>query len=72
MYSQLDAVVIGAGRAGEFHINSFNRTKLFNLRFIVDYDLNKADKLRKKYYGKCDISDNLDLLLNTKLDIKVL
>ena len=72
MFSPLDAVLIGAGRAGEFNINSLNKTKLFNLRYIVDYDLDKADKLSKKYHGYCATSNDLDLLLNCKSDITVL
>ena len=55
--------LVGAGRAGQFHINSLNKTRLFNLKYIVDKDLSKAIKLSNNYNNKVEpISDITKIL----------
>ena len=46
----INIALIGAGRAGRFHLNSLNKTRLFNLKYIVDLDLSKAIELSNDYH----------------------
>ena len=68
-YEPINICLVGAGRAGEFHINSLNKSKLFNLICIIDFDLDKASNLSNKYYGKCQVSDDLDFILESYSNI---
>ena len=46
----INIALIGAGRAGRFHLYSLNKTRLFNLKYIVDLDLSKAIELSNDYH----------------------
>ena len=67
MFSPLDAVMVGAGRAGEFHINSLNRTKLFNnmLQNNLDtvYDRNVHASVIVKYKYNKNNNTNKDITI---------
>ena len=51
--------IIGAGRAGEFHVESLSINKQFKLMFIVDTDEDKANELSKK--ANCLFHNDLDM-----------
>lgn len=66
-YSEkLDIALVGAGRAGYFHIHSLLKFSSFNLKYIVDLDLEKAKKLQKIYGGVTEVRNNLDDVLSQK------
>jgi inositol oxygenase len=60
---KLNLSIIGAGRAGYFHVQSLLRFSSFNLKYIVDLDLVKAATLQKIYGAQCSITDNLSTML---------
>ena len=39
---KLNIAIIGAGRAGKFHLESLLSISHFNLKYIIDLDLQKA------------------------------
>ena len=41
----ISLAMIGAGRAGEFHVKSLSINKQFELKYIVDTDEDKANSL---------------------------
>ena len=63
--------IIGAGRAGEFHVESLSINKQFKLMFIVDTDEDKANELSKK--ANCLFHNDLDWILSkTELDAVII
>ena len=59
--------IIGAGRAGEFHVNSLSSNKHFKLLYIIDFDSKKAQELANK--ACCSYNNSLDwVLLNVEFD----
>ena len=46
---KLDIALVGAGRAGYFHLHSLLRFSAFRLKYVVDSDLDKAKRLQKIY-----------------------
>jgi len=63
--------IIGAGRAGEFHVESLSINKQFKLIFIVDTDEDKANELSKK--ANCLFHNDLDWILSkTELDAVII
>ena len=54
--------IIGAGRAGEFHVNSLSINKQFKLEYIIDLDENKAKNLSVR--ANCNFTNDLDWALN--------
>ena len=63
--------IIGAGRAGEFHVESLSINKQFKLMFIVDVDEDKANELSKK--ANCLFHNDLDwILCKVELDAVII
>ena len=62
----INLAIIGAGRAGAFHVQSLSINKQYDLKYIVDLDEFKAKQLAKT--AKCNYSSNLDEVLNTDID----
>lgn len=63
--------IIGAGRAGEFHVNSLSINKQFSLEYIVDLDEDKANELSKKAH--CLFHSSLEwVLTNTEIDAVII
>jgi inositol oxygenase len=63
-YSQkLNIAIIGAGRAGYFHVQSLLRFSSFNLVYLVDTNLDKANNLQKIYGSCCQVTDDIDIML---------
>ena len=60
---KLDIALVGAGRAGYFHTHSLLKFSSFNLKYIVDMDLNKATNLQKIYGGDVEVRQNLEDIL---------
>ena len=58
----INLAIIGAGRAGEFHVNSLSINKQFSLLYIVDLCEEKAINLSKK--AKCNYQNDIDFVLN--------
>ncbi len=63
---KINIAIIGAGRAGLFHLHSLLSISHFNLKYIIDLDINKAQNLVKIYGDECFASDNLNLVLEDK------
>ena len=61
----INLAIIGAGRAGAFHVQSLSINKQYNLKYIVDLDEYKAKQLSK--IAKCNYSNNLEEVLNTDI-----
>jgi len=55
-------IIIGAGRAGEFHVKSLSINKQFTLEYIVDLDEIKANKLSQ--IGECLYHTDIDWVLS--------
>ncbi len=55
--------IIGAGRAGKFHVNSLLINKQYKLLYIIDKDIELAEKLSN--IANCKYHNNLDYLLKT-------
>lgn len=53
----INLCIVGAGRAGEFHVNSLMINKQYNLKYIIDLDEEKALKLSKK--AECKYTNDL-------------
>ena len=66
----INLAIIGAGRAGAFHVQSLSINKQYNLKFIVDLDIIKAKSLAKD--AKCDYSDDLDHILSTNINCVII
>ena len=59
--------IIGAGRAGNFHVNSLSTNKNYELLYIVDQDLKRAEELAQK--ANCLSHNDTDYVLyNTNID----
>ena len=59
----INICIIGAGRAGNFHVNSLLINKQYKLKYIIDLDLEKAKNLAQK--ANCKYSNDLNLILST-------
>jgi inositol oxygenase len=53
--------IVGAGRAGEFHVESLSINKQFDLRYIIDINEDKASDLSKK--AQCSFHNDLEWVL---------
>jgi predicted dehydrogenase len=53
--------IIGAGRAGNFHVNSLSTNKNYELLYIIDQDLKRAEELAQK--ANCLSHNNTDYVL---------
>lgn len=53
--------IVGAGRAGEFHVKSLLTMKNFELLYIIDPDIHKANKLA--YTANCAAGNSLDWVM---------
>ena len=53
--------IVGAGRAGEFHVESLSINKQFDLRYIIDTNEDKASDLSKK--AQCSFHNDLEWIL---------
>ena len=60
--SPVKLVIIGAGRAGKFHVESLSINKQFTLEYIVDTNEDKANKLSKE--ANCSFHSDLDWVLH--------
>lgn len=70
----LNVCLIGAGRAGNFHVKSINRTPNIKISYIVDSDIDKAIALSKlvdngDYNNPCP-HDNIELVLQENITSK--
>ena len=54
--------IIGAGRAGSFHVNSLSINKQYELLYVIDKDETKAIKLAER--AQCKFNSDLDWVLN--------
>lgn len=61
--SKLNIALVGAGRAGYFHIRSLLKFSSFNLKYIIDIDLEKAERLQQIYGGEIKVRQNLEEVL---------
>jgi len=66
----INLAIIGAGRAGAFHVQSLSINKQYELKFIVDLDIIKAKSLAKE--AKCDYSDDLDYILSSNINCVII
>ena len=62
--------IIGAGRAGEFHVQSLSINKQYNLQYIIDLDIGKAKNLSDE--ANCKYSDDLDSVLLTDISCVII
>ena len=60
--SPVKLVIIGAGRAGKFHVESLSINKQFTLEYIVDTNEDKANELSKE--ANCSFHSDLDWVLH--------
>ena len=57
----IKVAIIGAGRAGEFHVESLSINKQFDLRYVVDINEEKASELSKK--ANCLFHNDIEWIL---------
>lgn len=63
--------IIGAGRAGNFHVNSLSTNKNYELLYIIDQDLKRAEELAQK--ANCLSHNDTDYILyNTNIDAVII
>jgi inositol oxygenase len=63
--------IIGAGRAGNFHVNSLSTNKNYELLYIIDQDLKKAAELAQK--ANCLSHNDTDYILyNVNIDAVII
>ena len=63
--------IIGAGRAGNFHVNSLSTNKNYELLYIIDQDLKKAAELAQK--ANCLSHNDTDYILyNINIDAVII
>ena len=58
---KINVCVIGAGRAGKFHINNLKKLSLFNLKFLIDTNINKGLNLANEF--NIEFNNNLEKIL---------
>ena len=63
-HRKINIGIIGAGRAGEFHVKSLLQFSHFNLKYICDCDLEKGNRLGEIYGNSCHVTNNLSELLS--------
>lgn len=61
--NKLEIAIVGAGRAGYFHLHSLLRFSSFKLKYIVDMDLEKAHKLQTIYGGESKATNKISDVL---------
>ena len=61
---KINIAIIGAGRAGSFHLQSLLQFSHFNLKYVLDSDLEKAQNLVKLYGESCIPTNNLSQVLD--------
>ena len=66
----ISLAMIGAGRAGEFHVKSLSINKQFELKYIVDTDEDKANTLSGKV--GCLFHHDINWVLQLQLEQKML
>ena len=66
----INLAIIGAGRAGAFHVQSLSINKQYNLKYIVDLDISKAKELSNE--AKCKYSDNLEDVLTSDISCVII
>ena len=66
----INLAIIGAGRAGAFHVQSLSINKQYNLKYIVDLDISRAKELSEE--ANCKYSDNLDYVLSTDISCVII
>ena len=60
--SPIRIAIVGAGRAGEFHVESLSINKQFKLSYVIDLDEDKAVELSSK--AECCYHTDLDWVLS--------
>ena len=66
----INLAIIGAGRAGAFHVQSLSINKQYNLQYIIDLDIGKAKNLSDE--ANCKYSDDLDSVLLTDISCVII
>ena len=69
--SPIRIAIVGAGRAGEFHVESLSINKQFKLSYVIDLDEDKAVELSSK--AECCYHTDLDWVLsNGEIDAVII
>jgi len=71
MKKKLNFAIIGLGRAGKFHLTSLGQLNSCNLKYIVDPNISKLDKITKDF--NCKLLKSIDpVLKDTSVDAVII